>query len=592
MIRALVAKEWRQNRRVLVGASLLAVSQLALLISFVLTQESPTLLRAATAFAWGAGPVLAALSARRLFVVEHEQGTISLLRALPVHPTQLTAAKLFAALVVNLTFTLGALWVVALLVQRQELIPPSWLFRLSLQVASYMFAWVAIACLMAHLGVYRHAVWLLLLLFLLGLEDVVYEPTRHLFWTAPLADALELTRYQAPWDGIALAMVWGLAATALTFALAGYRGGAWVDALYAPMSARRRAQVTAGLFATLLAFEIGSDLAKHSASDAGGLPRVGQVAYAYPDLEPLARRLNTELEVLAPLLETTLPLSTLAWRHDHRPEAALSQQLGGDEVLIALDPAVSQEDLLREALTDVLAAHTGFQLEENPKTGAWAVGFAAYWLQQRAAANIDLVERRACVLGQRALSAELEDYHQVRASHGRGGAEALGWVAWQVVADGGAQPLDQLAKRLFSNSQPHNSLGKLSTRRLSPLDLLKARGLPRRAIEGGVQAKLQSLRGHCASLPTLSPPLYEDDMARLGALSWTLPPELDPQRVRLWWSTAEPLSLLPLPHTPLRELPVQTGAGRVALPADPRDRVVATWLVDGVSQGWTELPRR
>lgn len=591
MIGSLAAKEWKQHRRVIAGAAFLVLAQLSLLLSFVLSQEDPSLLRAATAFAWGGGPILAAFAARRLFVIEHEQGTIVLLRSLPISPYQLTAAKMLVALAVNLLFCLGALGLVALVSHRQELIPIGWLLRLCVQISSYVFAWVAIASLMAHLGVYRHALWLVLFLLLTGLDDVIYEPNRYLFWTAPLADSLELTRYAAPWDGVLIALLWGLAATVLTFGLAGFRGGAWVDALYAPMSGRRRAQVTGAIFALMLVYEIGSDLAKQAPKGAGGLPRVGYVAYAHRDLEALAGRANTELEIIAELVQADLPHVTLAWRHDRRPEAALTESVG-DSLLIGLAPGGDQDDLLREIITDVLAGHTGFHLERHPPTGVWAIGFAAFWLEQRGAANIDAVKRRAAFVARRYAEAPVDAYDRVRAEVGRGGAEALGWAAWHAVAEAGSDPLDRLAEALFGPARTQSSAGLLGTRGLNPLELLQDQGLHLRGLTHRIRARLQAQLPKHPTFPIMGPPTYVEDMERLGALHWSLPPGLSPKRVQLWWSTAEPLSRLPLPHTPLRAARIHTSSGSMALPADPRERLVAAWVLDSVVQGWMELPRQ
>ncbi len=591
MIGTLLLKEYKQHRRVIGGVAFLVLAQLALLLSFVLSQESPTLLRTATAFAWGGGPILAAFTARRLFVVEHETGTIVLLRSLPISPQLMTAAKMLVALLINLVFCLGGLGLIALIAHRQELIPVGWLLRLSLQISSYVFAWVAIASLMAHLGVYRHALWLVLFLLLTGLDDVMYEPGRYLFWTAPLADSLELTRYTAPWDGILIALLWGGAATALTLGLAGFRGGAWVDALYAPMSGRRRAQVTGAIFALMLVYEIGTDFAKRTPHSAGGLPRVGKVAYAHPDLKSLAGRADAELQVIAELVQADLPHATLAWRHDRRPEDALTETLG-DSLLIGLAPGVAQDDLLREIITDVLAGHTGFQLERHAPTGTWALGFAAFWLEQRGAANIDTVKRRAAFVARRYSEAPVDAYDKVRAEVGRGGAEALGWAAWHAVAEAGPEPLDRLAETLFGPAKSQSSAALIATRGLNPLQLLQDQGLHARSLTGRIRARLQSQRLKYPGFPTMPPPTYVEDMERLGALHWSLPPEVSPKRVQLWWSTAEPLSLLPLPHSPLHTARIHTSTGSMALPTDPRKRLVAAWVLDSVHQGWMELPRQ
>ena len=106
----LAVKEAREHRWVAIGVVFLAVAQYLAFLQFSLRHEPPTALVAATNFVWGTGPMVAAYTARRLFVLEQEQRTIQLLRSLPISPAAVTVTKLALGLVYNLALSLSVLW--------------------------------------------------------------------------------------------------------------------------------------------------------------------------------------------------------------------------------------------------------------------------------------------------------------------------------------------------------------------------------------------------------------------------------------------------------------------------------------------------
>jgi hypothetical protein len=587
MIRGLLAKELRQHARVLAFGALLAAAQFVLLLQFFAQSEEATLLRAATAFTFGAGPILAAFTARRLFVLELESGTIHLLRALPLPPLTLTATKAALALVVNLAFNLGLLYLNAAMVQGQELAPWSWVARLGVQVASYTFAWVAIALLIAHLGSYRHVAWLVVLMLLTSLDDVFHEPGRRLFWTAPLADPIDSTRYVTPWDGVALALAWGVAALAVTFFLASFRGGARVDAWYAPFTGRLRARVTAAAFGVLVGFELLTDLGAHRGADPGGMPRVGRIEVAATELAPLATQLDQDLGALsAAYALDPLPVVLLAPQHDQGDEPARTVVTAGGRLVVGVDLQRPTDEVRLEVLTDVLLGHGAYHLTRNPRCALWGKGLAAWWLAQRGDDDPGVLTRAAARLPEGLDLFTAADPIVVAA--GDHGLKAAGALAWQALAEQAPDAVPELAEALFAPHRTLSGAGLVRAMRLDPQAILQDAGVDTAALAARWRALVAGRRGPPG--PILPPPRPEVDDGG-PVLVWDLPEAVVAEHdVALWWARRAPLtrSARPGPSVDFTRR-IRSAQGALPFTADPREQVVVTWTVDGVVQGWTEV---
>lgn len=585
MIAQLLKKELAAHSKVAVGVLAAVFAQYLLVMQFITRDEAPTLLRAATAFTWGAGPILAAFTARRLFVLEQEQGTVQFLRALPISPTALVAAKLTLGLAANLAVHLALLWATAYLRRDAEIFTVDWLVRLSAQIAAYVFAWYALACLMAQLGGYRYGAWLLLLFLLLGLDDVVHEPARNLFWTAPLADDIETTRYRTPWDAVALGLVWGSAALAGTFALARHRGGSLVDAWFRPLSAKRSAQVTGAVFFGLLALELVGAAAKPER----GLvepARAGRFTVASPTLEPVARLADAALARLeAEHGVTGLPQVLLRVRHDDAPQLALTRPAGAAGLVIGLRAGAPPEVLAREVVVDVLMGRSGGVFEMVPELGLWSVGLGAYLME---------APRLSATAGRlRDVPAgALEDYDAVLVAHGRRGAQAAGWMAWRVLAElGGPEAVRALVSAMFGAPRSRSGGGLVAARALSARSVIEDAGVDWLELVARWQAGLRAASARPGLEVDLPPPRLEAPFDAAPRLVWApLPPALE-GRAELWWSAARDLEPHPVPQG-RRYVSRALDRGWATLWLDPRRRIVTTWVLDGEVLGWSEVVRR
>lgn len=588
MILRLVAKEVRQHARAGLGALLLAVSTYVLLLEFLLREETPTLLRAATMFTWGASPFLAAFVARRLFVLEQEQGTFQFLRSLPVRPSAIVATKYLLGLTLVLGVNLALLWTTAQLQKDHEFVPSEWVLRLSAQIAAHVFAWFGLCALMAQLGGYRYAAWIFVMLMMPSLDSVLHEPMRNLLWTAPLADDLESTRYVTPWDAVGLGAAWGLGFTVVTVALAQLRGGRLVDAAFQPMTARRRAQVSAGLFVGLLGLELLTGLTRAPAA-APVSPALTNTRVVTTErlLEPLGARVAAAVVDLERRFALgPLPKVMLRLRRDHRPERVLTT-LSADRLIIAVRTSTPSAAMLREVLTDVLMGQTAMQLERAPATGVWALGLAPFALED------PTLGPTAARLG--ALPNEhLEDYFALRAAVGRRGVQAAGQIAWQVVAElGGQEAVTDLAQDLFG-ARSGTGAGLIAARALSPRDLLEDAGVTWPDLLANWRSRVEAAaRAHPDAAPWDPLPVnLRTRTGRVEALAWDSVPA-NPERsvVELYWGTAMNLAPQPVPARIHGSHRVQTQSGLHDLWADPRKRIVYTWVIDDEVLGWAEVGR-
>ena len=59
----------------------------------------------------------------------------------------------------------------------------------------------------------------------------------------------------------------------------------------------------------------------------------------------------------------------------------------------------------------------------------------------------------------------------------------------------------------------------------------------------------------------------------------------------MWWGVAADLAPQPVPKGNLRTAEVYEAVGATDLLIEPRERIVATWVVDDEVLGWAEVAR-
>ena len=587
MIAQLIAKEFREHRWIALGVALLAVAEYLAFLEFSLRHEPPTALVAAINFSWGVGPMVAAFTARRLFVLEQEHGTIQLLRSLPVSPATVLMTKFVLGLLFNLALNAAVLWGSAWALQNQEVLTADWVGRLTVQVGVYIFAWFALASFHAQLGAYRFAVWLVVLVALTSLDDVFDEPLRTVFWTAPLAADLETTRYATPWETVWIALAWAVGALTATVVLAVYRGGTWVDAWFTPMSGRRRAEVTGAAVLFLMVFEVASSA---SGRQPGLLPSAtSELRVADATLRPLAERLKAAADQARDAYGLPPPPRVLLRvRRDDRPEPVLTTILKSSDLIVGVRAEVASEEVLRLALTDIFVGQAGGHWERVSTVGVWAMGFAPFLLKD------ETLGRTAARLAD--LPPEmLDDYDAVRQRFGRRGAEAAGWLAWQAANEvGGEAAVRALAVAVFGSERTATTIGLIAARTVDPPGALEAAGVDLNTFHTAWRAKARQWQTRFADAPQwqLRPVRLERAPEQLPTLAWRdLPIDVTAHRVELWWSVAQDLYPRPVPQDELRVGTVDYQSGYHRLYLDPRLRIVSTWVVDGEVLGWSEVDR-
>ncbi len=589
MVGQLILKEAREHCWVALGVAMLAVAQYLAFLELSLRHEPPTALVAATNFVWGTGPLLAAFTARRLFVLEQEHRTIQLLRSLPVSPVLIVATKFGLGLLFNLTINLAVLWVTAGALRDQEIITYGWVGRLSVQVSVYIFAWFALATFHAQLGGYRFAVWVVFLIALVGFEDVLDNPTRTLFWTAPLADNLEVTRYATPWDAVLLGFGWAVAALVATLTLAAFRGGALVDEWFLPMSGRRRAEVAGALIVVLIGFEVISNVSRTSKGLVEMAPDNPLLHSTDADLRPLVARVDDALARLRERFDfEPRPRVLIRVRRDDRPEAVLTKALSPHELVVGVRANLPTDSAVRLVVTDILVGSTGTHWERVSSVMTWAVGFAPFAL------NDETLRTTAVRLSPDAVNG-LSDGDALRERYGRQGVEAAGWLGWRAVAQvGGPEAVEALAHALFAESRSQTGAGLAAARTVHPTGILRAAGVDDAELETVWRQLLAAEQTHLPPAPQWDLPEVHLDRPSDGppALSWRgLNVDFYETTVQLWWSVADDLHPRPVPQDVIRSLPIQQAEGRFPTFMDPRLRIVTAWVVEGEVMGWSEVVR-
>ena len=230
---ALLLKDLRHHAVAILAGAVLYVAVYIAILANALNTSDDSLLAAATNTAYYAGPALAAWVMRRLIVVEREDGSAQFLAALPVPPWRLWLQRAALGLAITWAIGLPLVPVTAVMVQNREIVPFGWTLVVLVQTAAVLAAWVGLCAVIGQLGPRRSAVWVAVFVGLLTLDDAtegrVYQTWT---WHAALGTPLSWTRQATPGSAIAITAAWALGAAAVSGALATWRHGATVDALW------------------------------------------------------------------------------------------------------------------------------------------------------------------------------------------------------------------------------------------------------------------------------------------------------------------------------------------------------------------------
>ncbi|MBD8528943.1 MULTISPECIES: ABC transporter permease subunit [unclassified Massilia] len=253
-MRALLYKEWREHRWVLLAMLLLlalaqagALRAAGMMGSPMVAYQKIVVLMA---------PLLALVLASRLVVREYMGRTQLFLETLPVSRTQVLAVKWLlggALLLLSMAACLSATLLVA---RGQVVLTPHYVAMVAIRSASFVFFAYALAFAVGLTGRYRYVIWGLLFVC-----TVTANATGQLAienW-APfylVQESMVYERQTLPLPAVLVTCAIGAALVAATLVLALAAEGSLVVALSRRMRPREKSAVTIGFLALLMAFTV------------------------------------------------------------------------------------------------------------------------------------------------------------------------------------------------------------------------------------------------------------------------------------------------------------------------------------------------
>lgn len=253
-MRALLSKEWREHRWILLAMLLLlALVQGTALIS-ASTRGSPMVAYQIMVVLFA--PLMALVLANRLVVREYMGRTQLFLETLPVNRAQVLALKWLLGAALLLLVMAACLGATLLAARAQVLLTPHYIVLVALRSGSFVFFCYALAFAIGLTGRYRHIIWGVLIGCMItadaaGQMSSAQWPPFYL-----VQESMVYERLKLPLRAILITCGIGVALVAATFALALSAQGSLVVALSRRMTPREKSGVTIGILVLVMAFSV------------------------------------------------------------------------------------------------------------------------------------------------------------------------------------------------------------------------------------------------------------------------------------------------------------------------------------------------
>lgn len=251
---ALLSKEWREHRLVLLAILLLlAICQAVTLRSAGLMGSPMVAFQKVLVLM---GPLMALVLANRLMVREYMGRTQLFLETLPVSRSQVLALKwlLGAAL---LWLALAACFGAAVLAARGKVVlTPHYLLLVALRSSAFLFFCYALAFMVGLTGRYRYLLWGLLIAGVISADTLGQLAASRWPPFYLVQEALVYEKHMLPVAAVLQTCAMTVALVLATLALALAAEGALVVALSRRMSAREKAAVTISGVVVLIGFAL------------------------------------------------------------------------------------------------------------------------------------------------------------------------------------------------------------------------------------------------------------------------------------------------------------------------------------------------
>lgn len=244
-MRALLRKEWREHRWVLLATLLvLAAAQFATLMS-VGTMGSPMVAFQKLVAVFG--PLMALILVNRLVVREYMGRTQLFLETLPVSRTQVIALKWLLGAGLLFMAMAACLGITLLAARGQVALTPHYIALLAVRGASFTLLSYALAFAIGLTGRYRFIIWGVLVGCIITADAAGQAAAAHWPPFYLVQESMVYERVQLPLRAVLITCALAAALVAATFALALSAQGSLVVALSRRMTPREKSGVTIGI---------------------------------------------------------------------------------------------------------------------------------------------------------------------------------------------------------------------------------------------------------------------------------------------------------------------------------------------------------
>lgn len=278
---ALVLKEIQHHIGTFIGLGILTLPSLFLALVLNLGTGGVSFVASATGLIYYWIPVVVFGVIRRLVVLEHEDGTHKFLASLPPPAWLRASVKWVVGQVAVAAIALPMFFIVVGLASLREIVSIFWAFQLLTQVSLVIMGWTAVTFAVAHLGRFRHWVWLGLMASLVLFDEIPHW--QQYTWFAALAEPTDAYRHHIPWAGMATSAAWIVAGTTLGLWLASFRGGQLPVAWYRTSSALDRVLGASVIILWMLVAEVYPEMGAGSLFGWETLPEVAQDVHVATD---------------------------------------------------------------------------------------------------------------------------------------------------------------------------------------------------------------------------------------------------------------------------------------------------------------------
>lgn len=476
-MRALLYKEWREHRWVLLAILLLLALAQAVALHGARMMGSPVVAYQKVVVLMA--PLIALVFAHRLVVREYMGRTQLFLETLPVSRSQVLAVKWVLGMTVLLLAMAACLGTTLYAARGQVLLTPHYIALLAIRSASFAFFSYALAFLVGLTGRYRYVIWPLLLLCTIVADTAGQLPVEQWPPFYLVQESMVYEKLVLPLQEVSITCAIAAGLIAATFALALSAEGSLVVALSRRMRPREISAVTIAFLVLAMAISVIEErkpkppykLARAVRSTGGPSVAVG-IAGPADTAQALANTLSSDLARMQAFLALRDPPALTAL-HDNALDGDAFQRAAlpnADGVVVRAaftNSAFDSEGFRAYALASWLQWHSRGRAAQEDRR--WLLDGAAQWLVAR-----DLPQQQEklalrAVFGARLLQARpdsasrvVHEWLSVREELGPCLADALAWrMVASLAQDMGESRFQALARAVLAERPPGDARASL-----------------------------------------------------------------------------------------------------------------------------------